>query len=262
MELVKLITQIHTSNPFYGVKRLVLCLSIEYDMIVNIKRVRRICHMYQLKAKTKSKQPCKRDTNLPDTGILNLVKQLQENNQIIKPNQVWASDFTYLKYFGIWYYLATIIDVYTREVVGFHLSSNHTASLVSHTLDLAIQRYGTPDIIHSDQGSEYRSWEYQERLNKYQIRCSMSKKSSPWENGFQESFYGKFKQELELKELPKHTSFAELYNYIANQIDYYNNYRVHLSIRNMPARFRQKYTQQHTSKLDYTATIKEENLVY
>jgi putative transposase len=238
---VNLIAQIRVDNPFYGMKRLVLCLSIEYNITINIKRIRRVCNTYNLKAKTRRKHPHRRDINLPDAGIPNRVTELSEGNQITKPNQVWASDFTYLKYCGLWYYLATIIDVFTKEIVGFRLSSKHTTSLISQTLESAVNRYGTPNIIHSDQGSEYRSHEYQQQLKECGITCSMSKKSSPWENGFQESFYGKFKDELELNTFPKHASFAELYNFITNQIDYYNNYRIHTTIRNIPARFRLEY---------------------
>jgi len=87
----------------------------------------------------------------------------------------------------------------------------------------------------------------------------MSKKSSPWENGFQESFYGKFKDELELKELPKHSSFAELYNYIANQIDYYNNYRIHTTIRNIPARFRLEYGEKYLNQIP-TKPVKQNRI--
>ncbi len=260
-ELVSLITQIRVDNPFYGMKRLVICLSIEYDITVNIKRIRRICNSYELKARTRRKYPHRRDTNLPDTGIPNRVKELGESNQITKPNQVWASDFTYLKYCGLWYYLATIIDIFTKEIVGFHLSSNHTTSLISQTLLSAVTAYGVPEIIHSDQGSEYRSYEYQLQLKKYRITCSMSKKSSPWENGFQESFYGKFKDELELSKLPKYSSYLELYNYITNQIDYYNNYRIHTTIRNIPARFRLGYDENISAKDSKIRKI-QENLVY
>lgn len=245
-ELVSLITQIRVDNPFYGVRRLVICLRVEYDIVVNIKRIRRICNTYSLKTKTKRKHPHKRDTNLPDTEMPNLVKDINQENQINKPNQIWASDFTYLKYCGYWYYLATIIDVFSKDIVGFHLSSNHTTSLVSQTLESAVTRYGVPDIIHSDQGSEYRSYEYQAQLKQHKIICSMSKKSSPWENGFQESFYGKFKDELELNTFPRNMNFAELYNVIANQIDYYNNYRIHTTIQNIPAKFRLESTKKYT----------------
>jgi putative transposase len=258
-KLVNLIAQIRVDNPFYGMKRLVLCLSIEHNMTVNIKRIRRVCNTYNLKARTRRKHPHKRDINLSDTGIPHLVKEMSENNQINKPNQVWASDFTYLKYCGLWYYLATIIDVFTKEIVGFRFSSNHTTSLISQTLQSAIQKYGIPTIIHSDQGSEYRSYEYQEKLKEYGITCSMSKKSSPWENGFQESFYGKFKDELELNMFPRHAGFAELYNYITNQIDYYNNYRIHTTIRNIPARFRLKYDDKYLNQIP-TKSVKQKRI--
>lgn len=181
------------------------------------------------------------DKKLPDTKIPNLIKELEIN----KPNQVWCADFTYLKFQGLWYYLATVIDAYTKEIVGFHLSTSHQTELVIQALETAIRTYQTPEINHSDQGSEYRSFQYQELLKANNIKPSNSAKSSPWQNGFQESFYGKFKQELELNKLPKTSTFADIYNYIANQIDYYNNYRIHTTICNIPSKFRTLYFQEN-----------------
>lgn len=237
----------------------------------------RVCKQNNLSAKQKKRRNYKvLDKNLPDTKIPNLlvekvedidengIVKLDENNlpkhikqpiQITIPNQIWASDFTYLKFMGMWYYLATTIDVFTKEITGFYLSTNHRTNLIITALEMAISRYGTPEIIHSDQGSEYRSMEYQNLLKTNNIIPSNSNKSSPWQNGYQESFYGKFKQELELSKLPKDSTFADIYNYIANQIDYYNNYRIHTTISNVPSRFRRQYYNQ------ITTIEKEENLV-
>jgi transposase InsO family protein len=162
----------------------------------------------------------------------------------LKPNQIWASDFTYLKYNNQFYYLATTIDIFTKEITGFHISTTHNTNLISITLQQAIKRYGSPKILHSDQGTEYRSQEYQTLLRDNNIKCSMSQKSSPWQNGFQESYYNNFKLELELNLLPKNLTYTELYNYIENQIDYYNNHRIHTSIQNIPSRFRKQYRRQ------------------
>lgn len=73
------------------------------------------------------------------------------------PNQVWVSDFTYLPYQGRFVYLATLEDVFTREVVGWEVSTRHNVDLVSQALLNALEHYSAPQIAHSDQGSEYRS---------------------------------------------------------------------------------------------------------
>ncbi len=299
-KLIKLVKEIRVNHPFYGVKRLRLALLFDYGLTVNHKRIARICKQYNLSAKQKRKRNYKpMDKNLPDTKIPNLlikkvqeldkngIVKLDENNspitikqpiQITKPNQAWASDFTYLKFTGMWYYLATTIDVFTKEITGFHLSTNHRTDLIITALTRAIAKHNTPEIIHSDQGSEYRSMEYQNLLKANNIVPSNSTKSSPWQNGYQESFYGKFKQELELNKLPKDSTFADIYNYIANQIDYYNNYRIHTTISDIPSKFRQQFYQEkegNTNNLKktkvksltkpktnhFTTKKKEENLV-
>lgn len=252
--LANLIATIRVDNPYYGLVRLKLCLQLELNQNHSLNKLRRVCNKYSLKAKSYSKKHLKlRDRGLPDTQIPNLLKALTDNNNannpgITRPNHVWCSDFTYLRFQGYWYYLATTMDVYTKEILGHHLSTRHNTSLVLTALGTAIYKYGIPEIIHTDQGSEYRSIEYLNYLQNNYILVSNSAKSSPWENGFQESFYGKFKPELEIHKLPYGTTFIDLYNYICNQINYYNKYRIHTTIQDTPAHYRQKFL--------------EENLVY
>jgi putative transposase len=229
-------------------------------------KIRRICRNNGIVAKTKKNQPPSRDKNLPDSKIPNLVKELIKNDQISKPNKVWSGDFSYFKVQGLWYYMATVIDNYTREIVGFSLSTNHNTDLIIRALNMAVgqdrnhhnnlkdnnrnNQKRIPQIFHSDQGSEYTSLVYQKLLNNLGITQSNTNKSSPWENGYQESFYGKFKQELKLYKLSYCQSYMDVYNLIASQINYYNNQRIHTSIKNIPARFYQQYlASKETSKL-------------
>jgi transposase InsO family protein len=255
--LANLIIQIRTDNPYYGIVRLKQALRLEFNQNHNQKKLRKVCNRYNLKAKPYTNNWVKsKDKGLADTQIPNLLKDLlirdtDRNNKVHKinqPNQVWCSDFTYLKFQGYCYYLATTIDVYTKEITGYHLSTKHDTNLVLTTLQKAIRAYGLPQIIHSDQGSEYRSGEYQEYLKANQIQPSNSAKSSPWENGYQESFYGKFKPELEIQHLPYGSTFLDLHNYIANQVDYYNTKRIHTAILDIPASYRQKYNTQTTNQ--------------
>jgi putative transposase len=94
---------------------------------------------------------------------------------------LWVGDFTYMPYRDDFIYLATALDVYSREVVGWHIGFNHTTSLVIEAfLDAAARVNNKPVIFHSDQGSEYISGEYEKLLETMNIKPSHSKKSSPW----------------------------------------------------------------------------------
>ncbi len=126
------------------------------------------------------------DVGNPATAIPNLAKGIC----FIRANVVWAGDFTYIPWRGDFIYLATVIDVFTREIVGWHVGLRHTTDLVIQAFLDAVERTGkASQIFHSDQGSEYVSGEYELLLANLGVAASQSKKSSPWENGFQESFY-------------------------------------------------------------------------
>ena len=120
----------------------------------------------------------------------------------------------------------------------------------------ATAHYGIPAITHNDQGSEYTSFDYLALVKHLGILPSNSAKSSPWENSYQESFYGKFKPELELHKLPKNSNIIDIYNYISNQIDYYNNYRIHTTHMDIPTNARKEYFRLKNQ------VKTEENLVY
>jgi transposase InsO family protein len=179
--------------------------------------------------------------------IPNLLKPILKENRLLSPNQVWSSDFTYLKYKSNFLYLATVIDSFSKDIVGFEINLRHTEELVSKALVMATRQAGKSQIIHSDQGSEYRSYNYQNLLKYSNIQISMSKKSSPWENGFQESFYGKFKQEL--GSLNQYESMEKAIEAIYRQIYYYNHQRIHTTIRDIPVNFRRKCLEQNQRQL-------------
>lgn len=236
-KLVQEINQIRIVHAHYGLRRIKKHFETQGKSI-GLNQLRRVSKLYNLAPKPYYSNPYKnRDKGLKDTKIPNLIKELT----IIRPNQVWSADFTYLKFQGYFYYLATVIDVYTKEITGFSLSTNHSTDLIKSALNRGIKTYGAPYLTHNDQGSEYRSEEYLVLLSEHGITPSNSAKASPWENAYQESFYGKFKPELELSSLPYGSTFMDLYNYITNQIDYYNNYRIHTTIMDIPSNFRKRY---------------------
>lgn len=219
-------------NPSYGHKRIAL------EFRLNKKRILRVMKKYGIKPyRQQPKFPKKpEDFGKPTAKWKNEIIGICP----IKPNVVWASDFTYIKFQGYFIYLATIIDVYTREIVGWNISNFHDTDLVLGALGHAIKRTGkTPTYLHSDQGSEYDSRRYEEYVKRNGILISMSAKASPWENGYQESFYSQFK--VDLGYVSRFEVVEELIEEIYRTIYYYNNQRIHTKLKMAPVSFRQIY---------------------
>lgn len=224
-----LILKVLSDHPSYGHKRIAL------ELKLNKKRVLRIMKLYNLKPYRRRKTPFKPDDlGRPSTAYQNLIKDFCP----IKANIVWAGDFTYLPFQGDWYYLATVMDLYTREILGWSLSQSHDVRLVEEAFNQAVKREGIcPHYFHCDQGSEYASEAYLNLIKSLNITISMSHKSSPWENGFQESFYSNFK--LDLGDVSRFEDLGELFEGIAYQINYYNRERIHTKLKTSPVKFRQ-----------------------
>lgn len=146
-------------------------------------------------------------------------------------NKAWASDITYIHTNEGWLYLAVVIDLFSRKIVGWSMSSRMKASLVCDALIMALwQRKPKPGlIVHSDRGSQYASHEYRKLLNNWQCIGSMSRKGNCWDNAVAESFFGRLKQER-VQWQHYQTRFAaqqDVLNYITVQ---YNNFRLHSSL--------------------------------
>ena len=218
-------------NPSYGHRRIAMALCIGKN------RVRRVMGIFGIKPyKRKARWRKKRDFGKPDSGIPNLIK----GSSPIKPNIFFAGDFTRLIWNGKIVYLATFMDLYTREIVGWSVSTKHTAEFVIEALLDAIKNVGRPVLVHTDQGSEYNSREYLSMMAYLGIKVSMSAKGSPWENGFQESFYDNFKTDLGL-EFERFLSVGEFVEAIHKTINYYNNQRIHTKLKMSPYHFKQKF---------------------
>lgn len=155
-------------------------------------------------------------------------------------NVLWASDFTYFWYRGKWYYLCTVLDIFSREIVGFSFSGKHDKELVLSALRHALSKGDTPQFLHSDQGSEYRSYAYFDLLSEYGIQASFSKKSSPWQNGYQESFFSEFKKDL--GDTRRFETLGEFIEGIYQQLHYYNTKRIHTALNTAPALFKQQHS--------------------
>lgn len=225
------IESVMIDNPSYGHKRISIALKL------NKKRIRRVMKKYGLKPyRTRYKPQKPDDLGKPETGYPNLIKAFCP----IQPNIVWATDFTYIKYRNRFIYLATVIDIYTREILGWNISRYHNKHLVLGALRDATERTKTkPMYAHSDQGSEYDSESYEAFCQREGIQISMSKKGSPWENAFQESFYSGFKTDL--CDPDNFEILGKLVEAINHSICYYNNKRIHTKLKMSPVQFREKY---------------------
>ena len=114
------------------------------------------------------------------------------------PNRKWVSDITYIKVGRTWLYLAAVMDLYSRKIIGWALDRHMREGLILEALDMAVshrrQKHAT--VIHSDRGVQYRGNEYQEALRQHGLRVSMSRKGNCWDNAVMEAFFSRLKVEL------------------------------------------------------------------
>ena len=159
----------------------------------------------------------------------NLIKNLDISYQ----HQVWVSDTSEFKFHGTKWYVVTVIDITTRVVLGFSIGKNHNSTLVNKALQMAlITSKTTPDIFHTDQGKEFMAKMNTEFLENLNIQISSSDKASPWQNGYQESFFGRFKEEF--GDINRFETIGEMLEEIYHQIYYYNNKRIHTKLKMPP----------------------------
>lgn len=147
----------------------------------------------------------------------------------------WAQDFTHLWFERSWYYLAVVLELQSRQVVGWRLGTNHTSELTYAAVLDGLSKHELPAILHSDQGSEYLSYKHELLCTKLEITLSASDKASPRQNGFMERWFGNFK--LELGSLARFKDLAELHEAVALQVYYYNHKRIHTALKTTPAAY-------------------------
>lgn len=156
---------------------------------------------------------------------------LEQNFDAQKPNEKWVGDITYLMTSEGWLYLAVIIDLYSRQVVGWSMSERMTADLVCDALSMALFRRGFPEgvIVHSDRGSQYCSHDYRCLIERNKLQQSMSRKGNCWDNACAESFFHSLKVEaVQYEPLMTRSEMREnVFEYI--EVDY-NRVRKHSAL--------------------------------
>lgn len=219
-----------SEHPSYGHRRIALHLKRNKKCILRI--MKKFCiKPYRRRARRLSKPD---DLGKNPLAIANFAKTLCP----LQRNILWASDFTYFWFRGKFWYLATVIDLFSREIIGFSFSARHDQTLILAALQDAIQHRTAARYLHSDQGSEYQSYAYFALLKTHSIQASFSAKASPWQNGYQESFYGEFKKDL--GHPSRFETLGEFIEAIVLQIHYYNNYRIHTALKTTPALYKQQ----------------------
>jgi transposase InsO family protein len=226
---------IHGRNN-YGTRRIAGKLLELYGLVVSRKRISNL--MKDLKLEVKMKRRYKNTTdsnhNLPlAPNILN------RDFYASQPDTKYVGDITYIHTGEGWLYLATVIDLYSRRIVGWSMDDNMKVSLVNDALSMAIAQRNPPVglIWHTDRGSQYASYSHKDLLEKNGIVQSMSRKGNCWDNAVAESFFKTLKSNLVYQTYfyTKKQAKAEIFEYIEV---YYNRTRSHGYLGNLsPARF-------------------------
>lgn len=194
-------------------------------VVINVKKIRRLMKKYGLVCKIRKANPYRRMASAIKTNNVadNLLKR---EFTLYGPRMVLLTDITYIPYNGVFCYLSTILDAYTKQILSYVLSKSLEVDFVLETVNQMVERYGvslsTETMIHSDQGCHYTSCSFIQLVKDKGLRQSMSRKGNCWDNAPQESFFGHMKDEIDISQC---TEFNEVKTIIDDWLDYYNNDR-------------------------------------
>jgi len=224
-------------HPTYGTRRLLHQLRRQpYGYRVNRKRIQRLVRRLSLLRPVKRSKIRTTNSRHPYPRYENLVKNLE----IVRPDQVWVSDITFIRLKNEFVYLAIVLDVFTRAVRGWCLNRSMDQQLTLEALQMALQSY-TPQIHHSDQGLQYACYAYVQLLRSRNTQISMAAVGKAEENGYAERFMRTVKEEE--VNLSEYRDFADAYHQIGIFIqDVYMTKRIHSSLGYLtPAEFEAAY---------------------
>jgi transposase InsO family protein len=212
-----------------------------YGYGVNRKQIQRLARQEGLLRPVKRRKTRTTNSQHPYPRYENLVKNLE----IVRPDQVWVSDITYIRLRNGFIYLAIILDVFTRAVRGWCLSRTLDQPLTLLALQIALQAH-TPQFHHSDQGLQYASEAYVNLLKSYEIQISMAAVGKAEENGYAERFMRTIKEEE--VDLSEYYDFTDAHHQIGNFIqDVYMTKRIHSSLGYLtPAEFESAWQRSQT----------------
>lgn len=214
------------SDRTYGARR------VWHDVLAEgiscgLHRIERLMRQQGLRARPRRR-------GLPkDNGERSVIANNMLDRQFTadRPNQKWVADFTYIWTAEGWLYVAAVIDLFSRRVVGWSMSDTMTAQLVTDALIMAIWRRGKPDALlhHSDQGSQYTSEQFQRLMKDNGVTCSMSRSGNCWDNAAMESFFSSLKTERIRRKVyrSRDQARADVFDYIER---FYNPTRRHSTL--------------------------------
>lgn len=215
------INKTHINHPAYGHKRLAIHLGIGKN------RALRVMKKYNIKPPRRKIKRGWTTVSTNNHSYTNLIKNIVPK----KPAQIFVSDLTCIKYHGKKYYLATVEDIYTREILSAQLSTKHDSTLALFVIKSAISN-NSPQFFHLDQGTEFMSHRVTSFLEKHKVQISVSDVASPWQNGYKESFFSRFKEEN--GDLNRFETLGELVEEIYAYVYYHNNLRIHTALKMSP----------------------------
>jgi len=223
------IERIHEGFPGYGYRRVQRELK-RRGVHVNEKRVRRVMKKFGITPITWSTFVRTTDSR----HALPVYPNLAKNRQVRAVNQVWVADITYIRIRSSFVYLAAILDLYSRRIVGWAISKRIDTELCVTALRMALEtRRARGCIHHSDRGVQYASASYVGLLRQHGLQISMSAKGNPYDNAFMESFYKTLKyEEVHLCDYETYEDVIERLPFFIEQV--YNRKRLHSSIGYVP----------------------------
>ena len=217
-----------TSDRTYGARRVWHDMLVE-GIVCGLHRIERLMRHAALRARPRRRR-IPSDTGVCSTNAV-APNVLNRTFDAASANRKWVADFTYLWTAEGWLYVAAVVDLFSRRVVGWSMSATMTAQLVTDALVMAIWRRGTPHTVlhHSDRGSQYTSEPFQRLLADHGVTCSMSRAGNVWDNAVMESFFSSLKTERTAAKTyrTRDQAKADVFDYIER---FYNPTRRHSTL--------------------------------
>jgi len=224
--LIKIIFK--AGREAYGQRRIKEALEKKYGLVVSKRRIGNIMKLLNLVPKMRKKFKINTTDSNHNLPIAPNILNRDFNSEV--PDTKYVGDITYIHTAEGWLYLATVIDLYSRKIVGWSMDDNMRVSLVNDALKMAIKRRNPPEglIWHTDRGSQYASHSHRDLLQEHSIIQSMSRKGNCWDNAVAESFFHSLKTEFTNHEMFETRAKANemIFEYIEV---FYNRERMHSS---------------------------------
>ena len=222
------IEEVLREHPSYGSRRLAI------ELQRNRKATKRVMRLFGIKPYRRSGKRWRRKKT---TAVR--YPNLLFTTIPLYPHHLWAADFTELSWHDRTIYVATVIDLFTRQIVGVAVAVRKGTVLTMQALCASLLHHPHPTVFHSDNGREYEARAFTDVLSNLNIQISRSNPGCPWENGYQESFYDKFK--IELGDPNRFKSLGELVAAIYYTVWAYNHTRIHSVLKVPPTIFAQQF---------------------